>query len=134
MLGAFAMGGRGVVGSTYNYMAATYTRLIKAFEAGDMETALKEQRRSQMGVDLLKNGKYGDAVNVGKAMLELKVRCCCKKRKDKKKYDFSLSLLVRLRCFLSYACWLVFVWISTSRCSHSAFRTTHTHTHLCHTR
>jgi N-acetylneuraminate lyase len=73
LLGALAMGATGAVGSTYNYMGATYERLIRAFERGDWSAALVEQRRSQQGVDLLYDAaKYGDAVNVGKALLELK--------------------------------------------------------------
>jgi len=72
LLGALAMGGTGAVGSTYNYMGATYVRLIAAFKAGDLAAALVEQRRSQLGVDVLINGKYGDGANVGKAILAAK--------------------------------------------------------------
>lgn len=104
-LGALAMGGRGAVGSTYNYMGATYVRMMAAFRRGDMAAALVEQRRSQVvlylvvllrllsrgrlvlfggsvqGVDLLlASSTYGTGTNIGKAILELKVTrrwCCC---------------------------------------------------------
>jgi N-acetylneuraminate lyase len=67
------MGCTGAVGSTYNYMGATYIRLMDAFKRGDMAAALTEQRKSQLGVNLLSSTKYGDAVNVGKAILVAKV-------------------------------------------------------------
>jgi len=40
-----AMGCTGAVGSTYNYMAPEYHRMIAAFEKGDLETARKHQVR-----------------------------------------------------------------------------------------
>lgn len=72
LLGALCMGCVGAVGSTYNYMGASYTRLLSAFAAKDLAGALVEQRRSQLGVDLLLDAKYGDGVNVGKAILAAK--------------------------------------------------------------
>ena len=68
------MGGTGAVGSTDNYMGATYMRLMDAYRRGDMAAALLEQRRSQIGVNVLFESKYGDGVNIGKAILAAKVR------------------------------------------------------------
>lgn len=39
LLGALAVGARGAIGSTYNIAAPHYLKVIKAFDAGDMETA-----------------------------------------------------------------------------------------------
>lgn len=39
LLGALAVGASGAVGSTYNYAAPTYLRMIEAFNRGDHETA-----------------------------------------------------------------------------------------------
>lgn len=64
LLGALAMGARAGVGSTYNYAAPVYHRLIEAFEAGDMEEARKWQRISIRIVEILRKhggipaGKY----------------------------------------------------------------------------
>jgi N-acetylneuraminate lyase len=42
-----AAGGRAAVGSTYNFAAPIYRRLLTAFAAGDLETVRLEQSRSQ---------------------------------------------------------------------------------------
>lgn len=65
-LGGMAMGARGGVGSTFNYAAPLYHRLMAAFGAGD----LKEARRLQeISIDLVKLlGKYG-GISVGKAYM-----------------------------------------------------------------
>src|ERR1700754_934773 len=39
LLAALAMGATGAVGSTYNYMAPVYHRIIEAFNANDLVTA-----------------------------------------------------------------------------------------------
>ena len=39
LLGGLVMGSRGFVGSSYNFAAPAYRRVIDAFEAGDLETA-----------------------------------------------------------------------------------------------
>ena len=74
-LGAWAMGCKGAVGSTYNYMGRTYNRMIEAANKGDMVTALAEQRKAQLGVDLLYNSAdYGHpAAHVGKAIMSLRL-------------------------------------------------------------
>lgn len=50
LLAGLALGATGAVGSTYNFTAPIYHRLITAFEAVDFETARLEQKRS---VDLV---------------------------------------------------------------------------------
>lgn len=46
LLAGLALGARGAVGSTYNFAAPLYQRLIAAFTAGDLDVARLEQRRS----------------------------------------------------------------------------------------
>ena len=46
LLAALALGAQAAVGSTYNFAAPLYHRLIKAFEEGDLATARAEQLRS----------------------------------------------------------------------------------------
>ncbi|MFO0950798.1 MAG: dihydrodipicolinate synthase family protein [Isosphaeraceae bacterium] len=58
MLSALALGGVAFVGSTYNFMAPVYHRLMKAFDAGDLETARREQYRAVEAVDLLNRFGY----------------------------------------------------------------------------
>lgn len=43
LLGALALGVRGAVGSTYNFIAPVFHRLVESFEKGDLEVARKEQ-------------------------------------------------------------------------------------------
>jgi len=43
LLAALALGATGAVGSTYNYMAPVYLRVIEAFNAGDLEAARRFQ-------------------------------------------------------------------------------------------
>lgn len=50
LLAGLALGAVGAVGSTYNFAAPVYLRLIEAFAAGDLGAARTEQRRS---VDLV---------------------------------------------------------------------------------
>jgi N-acetylneuraminate lyase len=46
LLPALACGARGAIGSTYNYAAPIYHRLIEAFEKGDLATARRAQLES----------------------------------------------------------------------------------------
>ena len=46
LLAALALGAKGAVGSTYNFAAPIYLRLMKAYAAGDLATAREEQFRS----------------------------------------------------------------------------------------
>ena len=53
LLAALALGARGFVGSTYNFAAPIYHRLMERFSAGDMAAAREEQFRSAQLVALL---------------------------------------------------------------------------------
>jgi N-acetylneuraminate lyase len=53
LLAALALGARGAVGSTYNFAAPIYHRLIQAFEAGNLAAARAEQLRSVSFIRLL---------------------------------------------------------------------------------
>ena len=65
-LGGMAMGARGGVGSTFNYAAPLYHRLMAAFDASDLTEARLLQEKSIDIVKLL--GKYG-GISVGKAYM-----------------------------------------------------------------
>jgi N-acetylneuraminate lyase len=53
LLAAVALGVRGAVGSTYNFAAPAYRRMLSAFEAGDHDTARRIQRMSVEAVRML---------------------------------------------------------------------------------
>ena len=53
LLGALGLGAKGAVGSTYNFAAPIYQRLISAFNRGDLATARLEQMRSVQLIQLL---------------------------------------------------------------------------------
>ena len=66
LLAALALGVPGAVGSTYNYAAPLYYRIIAAFEAGDMATAQQLQLKSVKLVEIL--CQYG-VLAAGKAIM-----------------------------------------------------------------
>lgn len=68
MLSSLAVGSKGAVGSTYNYAAPLYHRLIAAYGTGDMEKANALQQKSIDMITLL--GKYG-GIATGKAYMKL---------------------------------------------------------------
>jgi N-acetylneuraminate lyase len=68
LLAALALGAVGAVGSTYCFAAPVYHRLLKAFAAGDLATARKEQFRSCQIVQLL--ASYG-FMGAAKATLKM---------------------------------------------------------------
>jgi len=53
LLAGLAIGARSAVGSTYNFAAPLYRRLMEAFEAGDLDTARDLQRKSREMIHLL---------------------------------------------------------------------------------
>ena len=53
MLGALALGATGAVGSSFNFAAPLFHRLIAAFERGDLKSAREEQFRSVQLIALL---------------------------------------------------------------------------------
>lgn len=68
MLSALPLGAKGAVGSTFNYAAPLYYRMIDAFEQGDMQLAQQLQLQSINMIRLL--GKYG-GIATGKAYMKL---------------------------------------------------------------
>lgn len=68
LLAALAMGARSAVGSTYNYSAAIYLKMMKAFEAGDMAGARMWSHRAIEAIDVLV--RHG-GLRCGKAIMEM---------------------------------------------------------------
>lgn len=68
MLSALALGTKGAVGSTFNYAAPLYYKLIDAFNRGELEKAATFQQQSIDMIRLL--GKYG-GIATGKAFMKL---------------------------------------------------------------
>lgn len=68
LLTALALGVRGAVGSTYNFMSPLYHRVIQAFDSGDIPTARREQMRSiELVRTLLRFGP--SAMAAGKSLM-----------------------------------------------------------------
>jgi len=73
LLGAFATGARGAVGSSFNFAAPIYQRLLVAFGRGDIETARVEQHRSIQLIELLSRHGYMGAAKATMAMVGVDV-------------------------------------------------------------
>ncbi len=73
MLGALALGARGAVGSGYNFAAPIYTRLLRAFAAGDLAAAREEQFRGVCLIKLLASHGYMGAAKATMQMLGVDV-------------------------------------------------------------
>lgn len=69
LLAALALGVPGAVGSTYNYCAGLYQKIIASFNAGDMNTAQSLQLKSVKLVEVL--CQFG-VLPAGKALMSLK--------------------------------------------------------------
>jgi N-acetylneuraminate lyase len=68
LLAGLALGAKGAIGSTYNFAAPVYLRMIKAFEAGDLAAARREQLQAALMVQvLLRHG----GIAACKAILQL---------------------------------------------------------------
>lgn len=68
LLAALAMGATGAVGSTYNYMASIYHRMIEAFNNGDLENA----RRLQLtAIQIIAVMSRRGGLSAGKAMMKM---------------------------------------------------------------
>jgi N-acetylneuraminate lyase len=68
LLAGLALGAKGAIGSTYNFAAPVYLRMMEAFEAGDLAAARREQlQAAQMIQVLLRHG----GVACCKAILQL---------------------------------------------------------------
>lgn len=73
ILAAFALGGKGGVGSTYNFAAPLYHRMIAAMQAGDPAAARQEQLRSAQLVRLLSRFGFMGAAKATMALLGVDV-------------------------------------------------------------
>jgi N-acetylneuraminate lyase len=73
MLGALAMGARGAVGSGFNFAAPIYSRLISAFERGDLAQAREEQFRGIRLIQLFASYGYMGAAKAAMKMLGVDV-------------------------------------------------------------
>lgn len=68
MLPALSLGAKGAVGSTFNYAAPLYYRMMDAFDRGEMDLARQLQQQSIDMIRLL--GKYG-GIATGKSYMRL---------------------------------------------------------------
>ena len=68
LLAALALGATGAVGSTYNYMAPIYLQVIKAFKAGDLETARRFQTQA---IEIIAVMSRRGGLPAGKAMMKM---------------------------------------------------------------
>lgn len=68
LLAGLTMGCRGAVGSTYNFAAPLYRRIIAAFDKGDLETARREQRKS---VELIRTLYDFGLMRAGKSVMSM---------------------------------------------------------------
>lgn len=73
LLAALAVGAVGAVGSTYNFAAPIYHRLIDAFSRGDLKTARVEQQRSLQLIDVLASFGFMGAAKALMGMLGVDV-------------------------------------------------------------
>jgi N-acetylneuraminate lyase len=68
LLGALSLGARGAVGTTYNFAAPLYLRMIRAFRAGDLDAARRDQHRAVALVEVFR--RFG-GIPAGKAIMKL---------------------------------------------------------------
>jgi N-acetylneuraminate lyase len=73
LLAALALGAAGAVGSTYNFAAPIYNRLLKAFAVGELARAREEQFRSVQLIALLASRGFMGAAKVVMKMLGVDV-------------------------------------------------------------
>ena len=73
LLAGLALGARGAVGSSYNFAAPIYLRLIRAFEAGDLAAAREHQWRSVRMIRALATLGYMGAAKAVMGMLGVDV-------------------------------------------------------------
>ena len=68
LLAGLALGAKGAVGSTYNFMAPLYIQMIEDFENGDMEEARNKQRLSVQVINIMSG--YNGALVAGKSLMK----------------------------------------------------------------
>jgi len=69
LLAGLAMGASGAIGSTFNYAAPVYLRVMEAFERGDMAAARAEQARANAMIEIL--CRFGGMPPAGKGFMRL---------------------------------------------------------------
>ncbi len=69
LLAGLALGARGAVGSSYNFAAPLYHRIIDAFDRGEMEAARAEQQRSIRMITTLARHGYLAAAKATMALI-----------------------------------------------------------------
>jgi N-acetylneuraminate lyase len=67
LLAGLALGAQGAVGSTYNYAAPVYQRLIAAFRRGDLAAAQAAQEQANAMIAVLI--RYGGSPAAGKGFM-----------------------------------------------------------------
>jgi N-acetylneuraminate lyase len=73
LLSALALGAKGFIGSTYNFIAPLYHRVIGAFRSGDIQTASAIQAQIMQIIHLI--GKYGGLASQKYMMLLAGIDC-----------------------------------------------------------
>lgn len=73
MLSALVLGARGAVGSSFNFAAPVYLRLMAAFQRGDLKAAREEQWNSVQIIKLLASYGYMGAAKATMKMLGVDV-------------------------------------------------------------
>lgn len=73
LLGALALGATGAVGSSFNFAAPIYLRVIAAFQRGDFTAAREEQMKSVRMIQALASRGYMGAAKAVMAMLGVEV-------------------------------------------------------------
>jgi N-acetylneuraminate lyase len=68
LLAGLSLGARGAIGSTYNFAAPVFHRIIAAFEKGDLATAQREQARANAMIAVML--RFG-GLAAGKAMMRM---------------------------------------------------------------
>lgn len=98
MLSALVLGAKGAVGSTFNYAAPIYLKMIDAYNKGDIIEARSLQQQSINMITLL--GKYG-GIATGKAFMKFVGLECGKfrlpiKNMDEEQYSFFVQDVLSL--------------------------------------
>ncbi len=73
LLAGLSLGARGAVGSTYNFAAPLYRRLVDAFETGDLDAAREEQARSVLLIQTI--ARYGYTAAAKSVMAMIGIDC-----------------------------------------------------------
>ena len=75
LLAGLALGARGAVGSTYNFAAPLYRRMVEAFDAGDLDRARDLQRTARQMIRVLAGAAGGFLPAAKRVMAMVGVDC-----------------------------------------------------------